>query len=118
MQISEPFKCFRVAAVLVCMSAAAHAAELLVVESDDCPYCKRFQAEIAVAYPKTAEGKVAPLRLLELGQPMPDEYQSISPATVAPTFILVHENTEVDRIVGYPGDEFFWFRLGQMLDKL
>jgi hypothetical protein len=24
----------------------------------------------------------------------------------------------VDRLIGYPGDEYFWFLLGQMLDKL
>jgi thioredoxin-related protein len=94
------------------------AAELLVVESDDCPYCLRFHAEIAIAYPKTEEGKTAPLRLLDISNPMPDEYSDIKPARVTPTFILVDNGREVDRLIGYPGDEYFWFLLGQMLDKL
>ena len=94
------------------------AAELLIIEADDCPYCKRFHAEIGVAYPKTEEGKLAPLKILDISQPMPEHYQQIKPAVVTPTFILVDDNQEVDRLVGYPGDEYFWFLLGQMLDKL
>jgi hypothetical protein len=97
---------------------AAVAAELIVVESDDCPYCKRFHAEIGVAYPKTEEGKRAPLRLLDISQPMPEEYSNVKPASVTPTFILVENNREIDRMIGYPGDEYFWFLLGEMLEKL
>ncbi len=94
------------------------AAELIVVESDDCPYCKRFHAEIGVAYPKTEEGKLAPLRVLDISQPMPEEYSGVKPASVTPTFILVENNREIDRLIGYPGDEYFWFLLGEMLQKL
>ncbi len=119
MQIVESFR----TALLVCVllltaTGSAFAAELIVVESDDCPYCKRFHAEIGVAYPKTEEGKLAPLRLLDISQPMPDEYSDVKPATVTPTFILVENNVEVDRLIGYPGDEHFWFLLGEMLEKL
>jgi len=95
-----------------------HAAELLMVESDDCPYCKRFHAEIGVAYPKTTEGKLAPLRLLDINDEMPEEYGSVELAFVTPTFILVDNGKEVDRLLGYPGDNYFWFLLGEMLDKL
>lgn len=102
--------------LLTCFNAKA--AELLVVESDDCPYCVRFHAEIGVAYPKTDEGKLAPLKILQLGEDMPDRYRDIKPATVSPTFILVDNDSEIDRLVGYPGDEYFWFLLGQMLEKL
>ncbi len=116
MQIRESITAALV--TLACFCLPAKAAELLIVESDDCPYCQRFHAEIGVAYPKTEEGKLAPLRILQLGDPMPDEYRNIKPATVTPTFILVDNNTEVDRLLGYPGDEYFWFLLGQMLEKL
>ena len=87
-----------------------------MVESDHCPYCERFHAEIGPAYPKTEEGTVAPLKTHELGEPMP--YDGIEAAQYTPTFILIQDNKEVDRLVGYPGDEHFWFLLGEMLKKL
>jgi len=99
-------------------AVAVNAAELFVVEEDFCPYCKKFHAEIAEAYPNTDEGKCAPLRILQLGEPFPAPYQQLKAATVTPTFILVDDDQEVDRLVGYPGDEHFWFLLGEMLEKL
>ncbi|NND91399.1 MAG: transcriptional regulator [Granulosicoccus sp.] len=94
------------------------AAELLMVEEEGCVYCAKFNREIAPAYPKTAEGRVAPLRRLSLTEPWPEDLQEIARAQVTPTFILVDKGREVDRLIGYPGDEHFWFLLGDMLEKL
>jgi len=95
------------------------AVELIIVESDDCPYCERFHAEIGTVYPKTVEGKLAPLRSWQLGTPFPEKFQLKEPVRFTPTFILMDDsNNEVDRLVGYNGDEFFWFLLGEMLNKL
>ncbi len=117
MQIIEFIRAATLSTICL-ISSPLLAAELLIVESDDCPYCKKFHAEIGPAYPNTEEGSTAPLRSLQLGHPMPAEYKNITPATVTPTFILVHEQREIDRLVGYPGDEHFWFLLGKMLAKL
>lgn len=89
-----------------------------MVESDDCPYCDQFHKEIGPAYPNTEEGKLAPLKIVKLGEPMPAPYSDIEPARFTPTFILVQDNKEIDRLIGYPGDNYFWFLLGEMLDKL
>lgn len=97
---------------------AVQAAELFMVEEPGCVYCARFNREIGPAYPNTDEGKLAPLRRLQLADPWPQMLQSVRKATVTPTFILVDNGKEVDRLVGYPGDEHFWFLLGQMLEKL
>ena len=94
------------------------AAELFMVEEPGCVYCARFNREIGPAYPNTDEGRMAPLRRLQLADPWPQTLQSVRKATVTPTFILVDNGKEVDRLVGYPGDEHFWFLLGQMLEKL
>ena len=102
----------------LCSVGAAGAAELLVIEQDDCPYCARFNREIAPAYPNTAEGRLAPLRRIDLYADWPAEYANVKPQRFTPTFILVDNGREVDRLVGYPGDEFFWFLLGEMLAKL
>lgn len=96
----------------------ACAAELIVVDQPDCPYCHRFDAEIAVAWPKTDNGKRAPLRRVGLLDDWPKDLSAVEPATLTPTFILVEDGQEVDRLVGYPGDEHFWFLIGQLLDQL
>lgn len=94
--------------------------QLLMIDSDDCPYCRKFDREIASIYPKTEEGKRAPLARHKLGDKLPEHYASldITGNTMTPTFILVRNNQEVDRLVGYNGDEFFWFLLSELLDKL
>lgn len=104
--------------MLLCSTAVAKAAELLIVEEHFCPYCEHFNAEIGDIYPKTEEGKKAPLVRIWLEDPWPEKYSGIEKAQVTPTFILVHDGKEVDRMLGYRGDEFFWFLLGKMLEKL
>lgn len=94
------------------------AAELLVVDQPFCPYCERFNAEIAPAYPNTEEGSKAPIVRVQLNKPWPETYAFVEPATMTPSFILIDNGEEVDRIEGYPGDEHFWFLLNLMLDKL
>ena len=94
------------------------AAELLMVEQPGCVFCERFNREIAPAYPKTSEGKLAPLRRVDLTEPWPADLVLVKPATLTPTFILISESNEVDRLAGYPGDEHFWYLLGEMLKKL
>lgn len=106
------------AIILLSTTKFAAAAELLIVEEHFCPYCERFNAEIGEIYAKTKEGKQAPLVRIQLEEPWPEKYSGIQKATVTPTFILVHEGREVDRLLGYQGDEFFWFLLGNMLEKL
>jgi len=107
-------------ALLVLASISAHsiATELLMIEQPDCPYCERFNKEIGQIYGKTNEGKLAPLVRLQINEPWPEKYNEIAPAQFTPTFILVHEGQEVDRLPGYQGDEFFWFLLGELLEKL
>jgi len=94
------------------------AAELLMVEQSGCVFCERFNREIAPAYPKTSEGKLAPLRRIDLTDSWPADLAAVTPATLTPTFILIDQGNEVDRLTGYPGDEHFWYLLGEMLKKL
>lgn len=91
---------------------------LLMFEQENCAYCEKFHTEIGPAYPNTTEGQTAPLYTLMLNEPLPDDLKDIEPAFVSPTFVLIENNREVDRLIGYPGDEYFWFLLGEMLDKL
>lgn len=117
---------FGFAAMLLALSAlwglAAVAAEppyqLLMFERDGCPYCRQWNEEIGPAYPKTAEGQAAPLQRLDIYDPLPDGVTLTGrKPTFTPTFVLISDGTEVGRIEGYAGNEFFWVMLDNMLSK-
>lgn len=106
-------------AVLVSLlPQAVVAAQLLMIEETGCVYCARFNEEIAPAYPKTTEGKRAPLRRVNIDNGWPEDLSYIKPEQLTPTFILVENEHELGRLYGYQGDEFFWYLLGEMLEKL
>lgn len=107
-------------AFLVLGALPVHAGrlELVMVEQTGCPYCAAWDAEIGPIYPKTDEGKAAPLRRIQLREPVPADLTLTVPATVTPTFILVEDGQELGRILGYPGDEFFWSLLGKLLAEV
>ena len=97
-------------------SPAAAEVRLLMAEERGCIWCARWNDEIAPAYPKTAEGRAAPLYRYDLQS---DEAPADLAARVhfTPTFILVRDGVELSRIEGYPGEDFFWGLLGQMLSQ-
>ena len=99
-------------------AAPLKAAELIMFEQAGCVWCAKWNSEIAPAYAKSAEGKIAPLRRVDIHAPMPDDLAGIRVERFTPTFVLVENGEEIGRMRGYTGDEFFWFLLGEMLDKL
>jgi len=89
---------------------------LLMAEETGCFWCARWNAEIAPIYPKTAEGRTAPLQRYDLHGETPDVAFE-QPVHFTPTFILVEDGQEVGRIEGYPGEDFFWGLLGMMFEE-
>ena len=106
------------ALLAVPLAQAAQAAELLMLEQPGCPWCARFNAEIAPAWPNTDEGRRAPLRRVDITRPWPDDLKDVARERFTPTFVLIDEGREIGRLRGYPGDEFFWYRIGELLDLL
>ena len=94
------------------------AAELVMLEQDGCVWCERWRAEIGPIYPKTAEGKRAPLRVINIFDPVPDDLRQIRIDRFTPTFVLIDGGVELGRIRGYPGDELFWWLLSNLIKKL
>ena len=88
---------------------------LVIVEQPGCAYCARWNAELAEIYPKTPEGKLAPLERVQLRAPLPEGLSLRSAPVFTPTFVLVQNGIEVGRIEGYPGQDFFWGLLGMAL---
>ena len=118
----KPIKLLIAAAIvsigaLTC-SASIQAAELLMLEQNGCEWCEKWHEEIGIIYSKTDEGKIAPLRTVNIHQPWPDDLENVQIERFTPTFVLVENGVEIGRMRGYSGDEFFWFLLGEMLEKL
>ena len=91
---------------------------LMMVEQDGCPWCERWKAEIGPIYPKTAEGRIAPLVKVMIHDPLEKGITLNSPPVYTPTFILLNDGQEVGRIEGYQSDEFFWWFMETMIKKL
>lgn len=100
------------------MACQAHATELLMFESPGCPYCARWRAEVGQAYARSAVGRRAPLRNVALDHPNDADVALQSPVVVSPTFVLADNGREIGRIVGYPGEDFFWGFLDNLIRKL
>lgn len=93
-------------------------AELLLFESETCEWCEKWREEIGEVYPKTEEGKFAPLRTIDIHQTRPPEYRNVKRVVFTPTFVLWHDNREFGRILGYTDEAFFWGLLGELIDDV
>jgi len=93
------------------------AMELIMFEQDSCEWCEVWNEEIAPVYPKTTEGKAAPLRRVDIFDPRPKDLKALKSPQFTPTFVLYDNGKEVGRIRGYPGEDFFWGMLAQLIEK-
>ena len=98
----------------ICSEAKSALIELLMIEEQGCPYCVRWKREIGPAYPNTDEGKFAPLRSAMFGDPAIKKFKNIA---YSPTFLILRDNEEVGRLIGYAGPDFFWSLLAEQLKK-
>ena len=87
-------------------------------EQAGCSWCEAFDREIAPIYHKTAEGQRAPLRRVDIDQPVPQDLAFIAVERLAPLFVLVDNGREIGRIRGYPGEDHFWGLLGVLIKNL
>lgn len=91
---------------------------LLMVEQVGCIYCRMWNNDLAPIYPKTPEGKTAPLQRVDLHKPFPEDITITGGKPLfTPTFILLQDGVEVARIEGYASEDFFWGLLDQALKK-
>ena len=112
---------FKVIAILVAAILASPAVaetRLMMVEEEGCPWCVRWNSDVGDIYAVTDEGKIAPLWRHDINDPAPEGVVFTSEPQFAPTFILLVDGIEVNRIEGYPGEGFFWGLLGMMLADL
>lgn len=101
------------------VSAGSAVAEtrLVMAEEVGCVWCEEWNEAIGPIYPKTAEGRAAPLMRIDIHEPRPDGLSFTSRLQYTPTFVLMQDGLEVGRIEGYPGEDFFWGLLQVMLGE-
>ncbi len=103
-------------------AAATRGPELLMFERQGCPWCIRWEREIAPVYGQTDEGRRAPLRRINVdnGAPSHAEVGSMLKTRViyTPTFVLVNKGREIGRITGYMNPEQFWGLLGALVASM
>ena len=96
------------ALALAVLATPASATELVMVEQPGCYHCAQWHKEIGPAYPRTAAGAHAPLRPVMI-RDIPDDLSFERRVVFTPTFIVVDaDGTELGRLEGYPGADFFW----------
>jgi hypothetical protein len=93
---------------------ASAGVKLIMVDDPNCRYCRLFDKEISGLYPKTDEGRYAPLVRVRRKSP---ELRGLNPVIYTPTFVLVRNGEELGRITGYPGPEFFFSELRVLLGR-
>ena len=96
----------------------ATAAELVMFESEGCDWCEVWDEEVGVIYAKTDEAKVAPLKRLDIDDPRKGSLSKIRPVMYTPTFVMMDAGKEVGRIMGYPGEDNFWWLLSELVAKV
>ena len=112
-----PLRALVLAALSFAPLAAAADTVLLMAEEDGCAWCARWDHEIAEIYPKTQEGRAAPLIRYDIHGNAPEGITLEGRVRFTPTFILARDGVEVERIEGYPGEDFFWGLLAMMLER-
>lgn len=103
---------------LSALPAAAQQFRLLMIEQVGCYVCAAFNRDIAPSYAVSAEGSFAPLVHADLRGPLPEGVTLDSHPFVTPTFILIGpDGAEVERLIGFPGEDFFWPYINEMFER-
>jgi len=106
-------------ALALVIAAPVYAAELLMFEDDGCVWCARWDAEVAPNYADSPQGQFAPLKRYDLRRdPLPDDLELKGRVRYTPTFVLVDNNREIGRIMGYPGEDSFWGLLDNLIARI
>ncbi len=111
-------------AVLFVVAAAwsvppGRAAQLVMFERKYCPWCVRWKKDIGSFYHKTDEGKIAPLRIVDMDGKRPEDLKDIKGVVWSPTFVLLDDGgREVGRMEGYQNEEAFWIGLDALIEKM
>jgi hypothetical protein len=89
------------------------ARELIMITSQHCPYCMAWERDIGAIYHKSPYADNLPLTRLEFGSDLPADIRISSDLRGTPTFLILENRIEIDRIVGYSDAEMFWWQISE-----
>ena len=90
--------------------------QLIMFDQPFCEYCELWEEQVGVTYPKTVEGKFAPLKRVHISKSYKD--YKIRGVVYTPTFVVIEDGREIGRLVGYINEDFFWTMLAPLLKKV
>ena len=108
------FKYIVVCILIFFFNSKAFSLELIMINSKNCVYCKKFLSEVEPEY------DISELPLVIIDNYNPPKWfkkaykqKKIKPYRGTPTFIIwnTNENYEIDRIIGYSGKDRFYKQL-------
>lgn len=105
------------AAMAMALPASAQEFRLLMIEQTGCYVCAAFNRDVAPAYETSPEARRAPLIRADLHGALPEGVVLDSRPFVTPTFVLIGaDGHEAGRLIGFPGEDFFWGYVNEMMD--
>jgi len=87
--------------------------ELLMITSDSCPFCMAWERDVGQIYNKSTYAKDLPLNRIQFGSALLENIQLSAKVRGTPTFIILENQKEIDRIVGYSDAEMFWWQISE-----
>ena len=103
--------------IMVFTKIAAADGRLVMVTSDQCPYCRAWELDVGAVYDKSPYAPKLPLTRVEIGSKMPRDVTFHKPVVGTPTFLIIHNGQEIDRQSGYVDAEMFWWWLSEYAAK-
>jgi hypothetical protein len=89
------------------------ARELIMITSQHCPYCMAWERDVGRIYHKSPYADSLPLTRLEFGSALPEDIKISSDLRGTPTFLILENRIEIDRLVGYSDAEMFWWQISE-----
>lgn len=96
-----------------CPQIAASDSRLIMVTSDDCPYCHAWELDVGEVYGKSPYAPSLPLTRVDIGSKMPQDVTFQKPVVGTPTFLVIYNGEEIGRQSGYIDAEMFWWWLSE-----
>lgn len=90
-------------------------AVLVMIGDPGCPYCARWEREVAPGYVASEDGQLAPLVRRDRHD---RDIAFIERVVFSPTFVMLVHGREVGRIVGYGGADLFWMQLAALMEDV
>ncbi|PWS37714.1 SoxS protein [Falsiroseomonas bella] len=90
-----------------------------MLERHDCPWCRRWHREVGQqSWDRSNLGQRAPLRRVDVASGLPANLGFLRNWRFTPTFVLVQDEAEIGRIIGYQADLFFWQQAEALIARL